>query len=103
MESEVVYYLYTFEVKIGNKYKKFYFEDKFDAEKARFIAYKNFDYERITTRNYHVPVSQVERVMLNKSRLESTPYFSNYDEFESVWFGKGEPDTTKNEQEKGQV
>lgn len=102
MESEVVYYLYTFEVKVGNKYKKFYFENKLNAEQARFICYKNFDYERITTRNYKVPVSHVERVMLREEQLKNTPYFSSYEDFEKVWCGKGEPDTIENESQKGQ-
>lgn len=98
MESEMFYYLYTFEVKVGNKYKRFYFESKKDAALARFIAYKNFDYERITTRNFNVPVSYVERVMLSEEKLKKTPYFSTYADFEKVWCGKGEPDTYPTEQ-----
>ncbi|MBE5756119.1 MAG: hypothetical protein E7341_05560 [Clostridiales bacterium] len=100
MESEVVYYLYTFEVKVGGVRKKFYFENKKDAELARFVCYKNFDYERITTRNYRVPVSMVERVMLRKPQLDKTPYISNYADFEKVWFG--EPEKPEIQTEKGQ-
>lgn len=100
MESEVVYYLYTFEVKVGGVRKQFYFENKQDAEMARFICYKNFDYERITTRNYKVPVSMVERVMLRKHQLDKTPYISSYADFEKIWFG--EPEKPKTQTEKGQ-
>lgn len=100
MESEVVYYLYTFEVKVNGHRHQFYFENKFDAEKARFICYKNFDYERITTRNYKVPVSMVERVMLRKPQLDKTPYISSYADFEKIWFG--EPEKPEIQTEKGQ-
>lgn len=99
MESEVVYYLYTFEVKVGGHRHQFYFENKNDAELARFICYKNFDYERITTRNYRVPVSMVERVMLRKHQLDKTPYISSYADFEKIWFGEPEKPEVQTEKE----
>lgn len=99
MESEVVYYLYTFEAKVDGKYKKFYFENKKDAALARFMLYKTFDYERLTINNFVVPVSHVERKMLRKEQIKDISYFSSYRDFENYICGRIAPE---NNPEKGQ-
>ena len=93
MESEVVYYAYVFEVKVGNKYKKFYFENKEDAAVARFEAYCAFDYQRLTIKGFTPPVSQPTRVMLKADDLKNIEVFSSCEDFAKVWYGKGEPET----------
>ena len=93
MESEVVYYVYTFEVKVGNKYKKFYFENKSDANIARFAAYCTFDYQRLTIKGFTPPVSQPTRIMVKKDELDRINVLSSYEDFAKVWYGEGEPET----------
>ena len=93
MESEVVYYAYMFEVKVGNKYKKFYFENMADANIARFAAYCSFDYQRLTIKGFTPPVSQPKRIMLKAEDLKNIEVCSSYDDFAKVWYGKGEPET----------
>ena len=100
MESEVVYYLYTFEVKVGNKYKKFYFENKEDAAIARFSAYCTFDYERLTINGFVPPVSQPARVMFRKNELEKIEVLPSYEDFVRIWYGKDEPETEANKSSK---
>ena len=99
MESEVVYYLYTFDAKINNKRYYFYFENKADAEIARFVTYSLYDYERLTINNFNVPVSHVERVMLKENQLKTTRYFSSYEEFEKHMCGKDEALISETEKE----
>ena len=99
MESEVVYYLYTFEAKVDGKYQKFYFENKKDAALARFMMYKTYDYERLTINNFVVPVSCVEREMLRDDQLKRLDYFSNYKQFEDYICGRTPKEETS---EKGQ-
>ena len=69
MEKFVFYKLYYFE---DTKTKqKYYFENESDCNMARFIAYKRYDGERISTRNYVVPVSQVQSILVDETTLKT--------------------------------
>ena len=68
MEKVTFYRLWFFEnLKIG---KKFYFENKFAAEVARFNEYKKYDYERLTIHNFVVPVSVVRSILVHEDDME---------------------------------
>lgn len=67
MKKVVFYELYYFED--TRRKKKYYCEDKSVAEKLRFIAYKQYDGERISTRGFVVPVSQVKKILVSEEEL----------------------------------
>ena len=62
--------------------------------------YKTYDYERLTINNYNVPVSQVERAMLNEEQVKRIDYFSTYKQFENYICGRTQ--TNENQKERGQ-
>lgn len=68
MEKLIFYRLWYFED--FKKGKKFYFEDKETAEIVRFSAYSGYDYERLTTKNYFVPVSLVKSVLIPEGDID---------------------------------
>ncbi len=68
MEKLVFYKVYKFEdTRTG---EKFYFENKGSAEIARFAVYSRYDAERISTRNFVVPVTHVKAVLIHESELD---------------------------------
>ena len=68
MEKVVFYKVYKFEdTRTG---EKFYFENKDSAEMARFSVYSRYDGERISTRNFVVPVTKVKPVLILESELD---------------------------------
>ena len=68
VEKVVFYKVYKFEdTRTG---EKFYFEHKGAAEIARFTVYKRYDAERISTRNFVVPVTSVKAVLIHESELD---------------------------------
>ena len=67
MKKVVFYELYYFEDK--RRKAKYYCDDKSFAEKLRFMFYKAYDGERISTRNFVVPVSHVKKVLVSEEEL----------------------------------
>ena len=79
MEKVVFYRVWYFED--FKKGEKFYFEDKEVAEVARFSAYKSYDYERLTIRNFIVPVSTVKSVLIPEDEIDKIKiYYIKEDE-----------------------
>jgi len=68
MEKFVFYKVYYFEDKGAGQ--KYYFEDKSDCNIARFIAYKRYDGERISKRNFVVPVTHVKSALVDENTLK---------------------------------
>ena len=58
MEKVVFYRVWFFDDMRENQ--RYYFEDKSSCEMARFCVYKRYDAERISKRNFVVPVTQVK-------------------------------------------
>ena len=67
MKKVVFYELYYFED--TRRKKKYYCEDKGIAEMLRFSAYCGYDGERISTRGFVVPVTQVKKVLVSEEEL----------------------------------
>ena len=68
MEKLVFYKVWYFEdFKKGEKY---YFETEYEAQVARFSAYSGYDYERLTKRNFFVPVSFVKPVLIPEAEID---------------------------------
>lgn len=68
MEKVVFYRVWYFEdFKKGEKY---YFETEYEAQVARFSAYSGYDYERLTKRNFFVPVSFVKSVLIPEAEID---------------------------------
>ncbi|MBQ8425702.1 MAG: hypothetical protein IJX17_06760 [Clostridia bacterium] len=83
MEKFVFYKIYYFEDKgTGQKY---YFEDKSDCNMARFIAYKRYDGERISRRNYVVPVTQVKSALVDENTLKKLKVNKHLSQNEGVY------------------
>ena len=72
MEKVVMCVLYYFE----DDGKKYYFETKLEAEILRFCAYKKYDYKRITTNKFVVPVSRVGKILVPECELHKYPLSS---------------------------
>ena len=66
MEKVIMYRLYYFE----DDSIKYYYENSSEAEMARFVHYKKYDYQRLTIRNYKVPVSRVKSILVNEDSLK---------------------------------
>ncbi len=80
MKKVVFYELFMFEDR--RRKKKYYCEDKSFAEKLRFMFYKSYDGERISTRNFVVPVSQVKKVLVSEEELNKIKgNFINVEDF----------------------
>ena len=76
MEKIVFYKVYYFEdTRTGERY---YYQDKPSCEIARFVAYKRYDKERITTKNFVVPISKVKSILIHDKDI------SKYNVFESL-------------------
>ena len=69
MEKFTFYKIYYFEDERTKQ--KYYFEDEGDCKVARFIAYKRYDGERISKRNFAVPVSRVKSALVDEKTLKS--------------------------------
>ena len=67
MKKVVFYELYMFEDR--RRKAKYYCEDKSIAEMLRFSVYCSYDGERISTRNFVVPVSHVKKVLVSEEEL----------------------------------
>ena len=61
------YELFMFEDR--RRKAKYYCEDKGTAEMLRFSVYCSYDGERISTRNFVVPVSHVKKVLVSEEEL----------------------------------
>ena len=85
MEKFTVCSLYTFSVKIDGKKHKFLFENQNDARIARFLVYKSFDGERISTRNFVPPLTIVKNVFMREDDLKDIHIIKDYDDFEREW------------------
>ena len=68
MEKMLFYKVYYF--KDSRKHKTYYFQDKMNCLQARFLAYKEYDYERLTTRNFDVPVTNVESKWVSEEDID---------------------------------
>ena len=80
MEKVVFYKVYKFEdTRTG---EKFYFEHKGAAEIARFSVYSRYDAERISTRNFVVPVTKVRPVLILESELDKFIVRKDFQEYD---------------------
>ena len=86
MEKEVICSLYTFSDDIQGANHKFYFEHKSDADIARFQVYCMFDKQRLTIKNFNVPVSRVTRFKVEEQNLKNFNVLTSYDDFQQEWF-----------------
>ena len=68
MEKVVFYRVWFFDDMRENQ--RYYFEDKSSCEMARFCVYKRYDAERISKRNFVVPVTQVKSMLVNECDLD---------------------------------
>ena len=68
MEKLVFYKVWYFED--FKKCEKYYFETEYEAQVARFSAYSGYDYERLTKRNFFVPVSFVKPVLIPEAEID---------------------------------
>ena len=64
MEKVVLYKVYYFEDE--REGKRYYYEDKDSCIVARFLAYKKYDYERITRNKFVVPVLLLQLLHFSK-------------------------------------
>lgn len=85
MEKFIVCSLYTFSVKIDGKKHKFFFENQNDARIARFLVYKSFDGERISTRNFVPPLTMVKNIFIREDEIKDLHIIKDCDDFEQVW------------------
>ena len=77
MEKVVFYRVYYYED--FREGKKYYYEDKPTCEIARFIAYKKYDKERLSTRHFVVPVSQVWSTLIEEKDIDKYQIYENPD------------------------
>lgn len=80
MEKVVFFKVYYFED--FREGKRYYYEDKPSCEMARFVAYKKYDGERISKRNFVVPVSRVKAVLINENDLDKYEIFESLEQDE---------------------
>ena len=80
MEKVVFFKVYYFED--FREGKRYYYEDKPSCEMARFVAYKKYDGERISKRNFVVPVSCVKAVLINENDLDKYEIFESLEQDE---------------------
>ncbi len=85
MEKEVVCYIYWFKADVLGGKKSFYFENKDDAEIARFMVYKMFDSQRLSIKGFIPPVTKVRKYVLRENELKNYKILSNYDDFINYW------------------
>lgn len=69
MEKTVMCTLYYFD----DKFKRYYFETSAEAECLRFVVYKKYDKQRLTKRDFVVPVSRVGKMLVPKDELYKYP------------------------------
>ncbi len=72
MEKITMCVLYYFD----DNNKRYYFETKVEAEMLRFCCYKRYDMQRLSKRNFIVPVSRVGKMMVPESELYKYPISS---------------------------
>ena len=72
MEKITMCVLYYFD----DKNTRYYFESKVEAECLRFCAYKKYDMQRISKRNFNVPVSLVGKILVPENELHKYPISS---------------------------
>lgn len=72
MEKVVLYKVYYFEDE--REGKRYYYEDKDSCIVARFLAYKKYDYERITRNKFVVPVSQVKSLLIDEKDINKITF-----------------------------
>ena len=79
MKKVIFYEVYYFEDYPSKK--KFYFEEKADAEMCRFVVYKSYDKQRLSVRNFVVPVSRVEKKLIPEDKVNAIRIIKDAKEF----------------------